>query len=81
MSGRPPGRGPVETARALTHDEDWTMRLSLAIVMMAVYDYRREYYRAGVESFFRGRLFQTMFDLDGEAVLRGLRLREMAKKG
>lgn len=53
-------------------EADWTVQIRLAIIQQAAIDYRRIAYREDVESFFHGRWFAFLFDLDGDRVLKGL---------
>ena len=54
-------------------------RLAAAIAIRAVLDYKDKRYRTGVEVFFRSKWFSTLFDLDGEYILRKLAAMEKAE--
>ena len=66
--GRGWHRGPVEEAISLAAGDGWVIALRLAIVLLAVRDYRDPYYRRDVEVFFRNG-FERLFGLDGQAML------------
>lgn len=66
------GNGPVSTALSLAGDEGWMVALPLAVVLMAIQDYKRPLYRDGVRRFFCGGQFEKLFLLDGTKVYERL---------